>query len=153
VVSDELTEEVRIFQSSISIFFRCSAYMRLYFYTSRKLTHVQRRRHSQSIINQLNALSSAHQALTSNHNIRQQEIVTTQRELDAAKHEFVRANEDSQKQQEHTEVSGSVRTELKTEREEKKHKTAGVRARLVELGTRYVTRFSFHYVSFRCHVT
>jgi septal ring factor EnvC (AmiA/AmiB activator) len=123
------------------------------FYTSPKLTHILQRRHSQSILNQLNALSSAHQALTSNHNIRQQEIASTQRELDAAKHELTRANEDSQKkQQEHNEVLEqlrSVRMELKAEREERKHKTAGVRARLVDLGTKYVTRFSFHYVSFR----
>jgi predicted nuclease with TOPRIM domain len=121
------------------------------FYVSPKLTHIPQRRHSQSILNQLNALFSTHQTLTSNHNIRQEEIVSTQRELDAAKQELAGVNEHNQKkQQEHNvelEQLGSVRMELKAEREERKHKMASVRARLVELGTKCVfLSITFHFV-------
>ena len=105
------------------------------------------RRHKQSVLNQLNALSSAHEALTSNHGMRQQEIVSTQKELDATRNELRDlqsnldgANDDNEKKQheikEALQQLGSARTELRVEREERKHKMATVRERLAELGKR-----------------
>lgn len=109
---------------------------------------VGERRHTQSILNQLNALSTAHEALTSNYNMRQQEMVSVQRELDAAKHEvrdiqgnLALVNDSKEKTQKELdkmlEQLGNARNELKAEREERMCKMAGVRERLVDLGTNY----------------
>jgi predicted nucleic acid-binding Zn-ribbon protein len=79
--------------------------------------------------------------------LRQQEIVSTQQELDAAKYELrelqgtlAGMNDDKEKKQqelnEMAEQLGNVRSELRAEREERKDKMAGVRERLVELSAK-----------------
>lgn len=83
--------------------------------------------------------------------MRQQEMVSVQRELDAAKHEvrdiqgnLALVNDSKEKTQKELdkmlEQLGNARNELKAEREERMCKMAGVRERLVDLGTKRVER-------------
>ena len=132
--NDELAEEVR--NSSLICPLSSSHIYALF-----------QRRQTQSVLNQLNALSSAHDALKSSHGVLQQGLASTQQERDVAKRQLrdaqgsLAAAEDAREKRQKelndvVEQLAGERMELKAEREGRKRKMAGVSEQLEELGTK-----------------